>query len=214
MKLVGRYSVTEEVWHSATHGFGILLSIVGLCVLVAFASIKGDAIEIASSAIFGASLIFAYSSSTLYHAITNEKAKQIFRQFDHASIYFLIAGTYTPVALVSLGGVWGWSIFVVVWSVCFIGMVLKFLYPNRFKRLSLFLYLLMGWFIVIAIGKLLEHMDTNGFLLMLLGGIFYSVGVIFYVKKSIPYNHVIWHIFVLLGSISHYFMVLFYIILK
>ena len=212
-KLTQRYSVVEEIINASTHGFGILLSIVGLAVLVAFASIDGSPMLITSCAIFGASLIFSYSSSTLYHAITNEKVKQIFRQFDHASIYFLIAGTYTPIVLVSLGGVWGWTIFGVIWLTAIVGIVLKFVYPHRFKKLSVTLYLIMGWFVVIAIKQLMENMDSGGLWLMLIGGLFYSVGVIFYLWKSLPYNHAIWHLFVLSGSISHYFMVLFYIVL-
>jgi hemolysin III len=183
-----------------------------LVVLVAFASINGSALLITSSAIFGATLIIAYSSSTLYHAITNEKAKQIFRQFDHASIYLLIAGTYTPIVLVSLGGVWGWSIFSVIWATAIFGIILKFVYPKRFKKLSVILYLIMGWFVVIAIKELMQNMDSGGLWLMLIGGLFYSVGVIFYVWKSLPYNHAIWHLFVLAGSISHYFMVLWYVV--
>ena len=212
-KLVGRYSVVEEIINAATHGFGILLSIVGLTVLVAFASLDGSSILIVSCAIFGASLIFSYSSSTLYHAITNEKVKQIFRQFDHAAIYFLIAGTYTPIVLVSLGGTWGWTIFSIIWLTAIAGIVLKFVYPHRFKKLSVILYLIMGWFVVIAINELMENMDSGGLWLMLIGGLFYSVGVIFYVWKSLPYNHAVWHLFVLAGSISHYFMILLYIVL-
>lgn len=211
-KLVGRYSVVEEIINASTHGFGILLSIVGLSVLVAFSSLNGSVMLIVSCAIFGASLIFSYTSSTLYHAITNEKVKQIFRQFDHAAIYFLIAGTYTPIALVSLGGAWGWTIFSIIWLVAIVGIVLKFVYPHRFKKLSVILYLIMGWFVVIAINQLMKNMDSGGLWLMLIGGLFYSVGVIFYVWKSLPYNHAIWHLFVLGGSISHYFMVLLYVI--
>lgn len=211
-KLVGRYSVVEEIINASTHGFGILLSIVGLSVLVAFSSLNGSVMLIVSCAIFGTSLIFSYTSSTLYHAITNEKAKQIFRQFDHAAIYFLIAGTYTPVVLVSLGGTWGWTIFSIIWLSAIIGITLKFVYPHRFKKLSVILYLIMGWFVVIAIKQIMLNMPSGGLWLMLIGGLFYSVGVIFYVWKSLPYNHAIWHLFVLGGSISHYFMVLLYVI--
>jgi len=211
-KLTQRYSFVEEILNASTHGFGILLSIVGLAVLVAFASLEGSPMLIASCAIFGGTLIFAYSSSTLYHAITNEKAKQIFRQFDHASIYLLIAGTYTPVVLAMLEGSLGWSIFVTIWVTAIVGVILKFVYPKRFKKLSVVLYLIMGWFIVIAIKQLMISMDSGGLWLMLIGGFFYSFGVIFYVWKSLPYNHAIWHVFVLAGSISHYFMVLFYVI--
>ena len=211
-KLVGRYTLQEEILNAATHGFGILLSIVGLVVLVAFATLNGSALLITSCAIFGGTLIFAYTSSTLYHAITNEKAKQIFRQFDHSAIYFLIAGTYTPVVLVLLGGAWGWSIFAIIWAVTIFGVVLKFVYPHRFKKLSVALYLIMGWFIIIALKELLVVMPSSGLWLMLIGGLFYSVGVLFYIYKKLPFNHAIWHLFVLGGSISHYFMVLFYVI--
>lgn len=211
-KLVGRYSLAEEILNAATHGLGILLSIVGMAVLVAFASLNGSPILIVSCAIFGGSLILAYTSSTLYHAITNEKAKQIFRQFDHSSIYLLIAGTYTPIVLVLLDETWGWTIFSIVWTISIIGIILKFVYPHRFKKLSVVLYVIMGWFIVIAINKLFENMDSTGLWLLLLGGIFYTVGVIFYIWKKLPYNHAIWHLFVLAGSVSHYFMVLFYVV--
>ena len=210
-KLTQRYSMTEEIINASTHGFGILLSIVGLAVLVAFASLDGSAMLITSCAIFGGTLIFAYSSSTLYHAITNEKAKQIFRQFDHAAIYLLIAGTYTPVLLL-LEPSWGWTIFSIIWTTAIIGVILKFIYPKKFKKLSVGLYLVMGWFIVVVIKQLMISMDSGGLWLMLIGGLFYSVGVIFYVWKSLPYNHAIWHLFVLAGSISHYFMVLFYVV--
>lgn len=211
-KLTQRYSVVEEIINASTHGFGILLSIVGLAVLVAFASINGSPVLITSCAIFGGTLIFAYSSSTLYHAITNEKVKRIFRQFDHAAIYLLIAGTYTPIVLVLLDETWGWTIFTIIWTTAIFGVILKFVFPHRFKKLSVALYLIMGWFVVVAIKQLMQNMESGGLWLMLIGGLFYSVGVIFYVWKSLPYNHAIWHLFVLAGSISHYFMILFYVI--
>ena len=211
-KLTHRYTQKEEILNAVTHGVGILFSIVGLVVLVAFASINGSSILIASSAIFGGTLIFAYSSSTLYHAITNEKAKQLFRQFDHAAIYLLIAGTYTPV-LTLLDSSLGLTIFVTIWTTATIGVILKFVYPHRFKKLSVVLYLVMGWFIVVVIKQLMLNMDSNGLWLMLIGGLFYSIGVIFYIWKSLPYNHAIWHLFVLAGSIFHYFMILLYVAL-
>lgn len=210
-KLTQRYSLSEEILNASTHGIGIILSIVGLVVLVAFASLNGSSLLIGSCAIFGATLIFAYSSSTLYHAITNEKAKQIFRQFDHAAIYLLIAGTYTPV-LTLLDSSLGMTIFIIIWTTAILGVALKFIYPRRFKKLSVVLYLVMGWFILVVIKQLMLSMDSGGLWLMLIGGLFYSIGVIFYVWKSLPYNHAIWHIFVLGGSVSHYFMVLFYIV--
>jgi len=211
-KLVGRYSAKEEMLNAITHGIGILFSIVGLVVLVAFASINGSPTLIVSCAVFGTSLIFAYSSSTLYHAVTNEKTKKIFRKFDHAAIYLLIAGTYTPVVLVLLDGVWGLTIFSIIWATAIFGVVLKFAYPHRFKKLSVALYIIMGWFVLIAIKQLMLNMQSGGLWLMLIGGLFYSLGVVFYTWKSLPYNHAIWHLFVLAGSISHYFMILFYVI--
>jgi len=212
-KLTQRYTQHEEFLNALTHGIGIVLSIIGLVVLVAFAVLDGSAVLVMSCAVFGATLIFAYTSSTLYHAVTNENVKQIFRQFDHSAIYLLIAGTYTPVVLVHLDFVWGLGIFIFIWATAIAGVFLKFRYPHKYKKLSVALYLIMGWFVVIAIKQLMLSMDSNGLWLMLIGGLFYSLGVVFYVWKSLPYNHAIWHLFVLAGSISHYFMVLLYVVL-
>lgn len=209
---VNEFSIAEEIWHAITHGVGLALSIAGLAILVAYAAADGSALAVTSSSIFGATLIVMYGSSTLYHAITHVKIKKIFQQFDHASIYFLIAGTYTPITLMVLGGAWGWSIFSVIWGVATIGIFLKFVYPDRFEKLSLVLYVLMGWMIVIAIQPLLENMESGGLWLLLAGGLSYTVGVIFYVWDGLPFNHAIWHLFVLGGSILHYLMVLIYVI--
>ena len=159
---VNKFSIAEEIWHAITHGVGLVLSIAGLAILVAYAALGESSLAIICSAIFGSTLIIMYGSSTLYHAITDIKIKKIFQQFDHASIYFLIAGTYTPITLITLGGVWGWSIFSVVWGIATIGIFLKFIYPNRFEKLSLVLYVLMGWIIIIAAQPLLENMETGG----------------------------------------------------
>jgi len=209
---VNEFSVTEEIWHAVTHGIGLLLSIAGLTILVAYATLQGSTLSIISSAIFGTTLIVMYGSSTLYHAITHTKIKKIFQQFDHASIYFLIAGTYTPITLLTLGGAWGWSIFSVVWSAAIVGIFLKFAYPGRFEKLSLLLYLLMGWIIIIATEPLLSNMKSGGLWLLLSGGLSYTIGIIFYVWDKLTFNHAIWHLFVLGGSILHFFMVLIYII--
>ncbi len=209
---VNDFTLHEEIWHAITHGLGFFLSIAGLATLVAYASLQGSALAITSSAIFGATLIILYGASTLYHAITHTKIKKIFQQFDHASIYFLIAGTYTPVTLISLGGVWGWTIFSIVWGAAFFGIVLKFAYPGRFEKLSLVLYLLMGWMIVIAMQPLMAHMQSGGLWFLLAGGLSYTAGIIFYLWETLPYNHAIWHLFVLGGSILHYLMVLIYIV--
>ncbi len=209
---VNDFSVAEEIWHAITHGLGLLLSIAGLAVLVGFAALKGSPLLITSVAVFGATLIIMYGASTLYHAITHTQIKKILQQCDHASIYFLIAGTYTPITLVTLGGVWGWTLFGVIWTTAAFGITLKVLYPNRFERVSLSLYLLMGWMIVVALKPLIAAMSEGGMWLMVAGGLSYTFGIIFYIKDHRRYYHTIWHLFVLGGSIFHYFMVLLYVI--
>ncbi len=209
---LNEYSFVEEVWHAITHGVGLLLSIAGLAVLTAYAARQGSALVITCSAIYGATLIMMYGTSTLYHAITQKQVKRVFQQLDHASIYFLIAGTYTPVTLISLGGPLGWSIFLFVWIIAGIGIVLKFVYPNRFEKTSLALYIMLGWCIIVATRPLLESMQSGGLWLLLAGGLSYTIGIIFYVWDNLPFNHGIWHLFVLGGSILHFFMVLIYVI--
>ena len=209
---VNEFSITEEIWHAITHGVGLGLSIAGLVVLVVFSAMDGTALSVTSSAIFGAALIILYGSSTFYHAITNTKIKMIFQQLDHASIYVLIAGTYTPITLLTLEGAWGWSIFGVIWVSALLGISLKMIYPKRFETFSLILYVIMGWMIVIAIQPMLENMESGGLWLLLAGGLSYTFGVIFYVWDNLAFNHAIWHLFVLGGSILHYFMILFYVI--
>ena len=211
-KNVNEFSIAQEIWHALTHGLGLLLGIAGLVVLVVMAVLHSSIMGVVASAIYGSALIVTYGSSTLYHAVTNQKLKKIFQIFDHASIYFLIAGSYTPITLVTLRGGWGWSIFGINWGIAIIGIALKFLYPRRFEKLSLYLYVIMGWLIVVAYHPLLHNMPTGGLWLLLIGGLFYSFGVIFYVQDDKPYFHTIWHLFVLTGSIAHYFMTLFYII--
>jgi len=209
---VNEFSLTEEIWHAVTHGLGLVLSIAALSIMVAYSSQTGSAISVFASALFGSTLIVLYSSSTLYHALTHYELKKKFQLFDHASIYVLIAGSYTHVTLLTLGNRLGYSIFAIVWGVSLIGIYLKFAYPGRFEKLSLVLYLLLGWLIVVALKELLVVMPSGGLWLLLTGGLFYTVGVIFYVWDSLPFNHAIWHLFVMAGSISHFFMVLLYVI--
>ncbi len=206
------YSVGEEIAHTITHGIGALLSVAGLAVLVSFASLNGDAWHIVSCSIYGATLIILYSASSLYHGISHPKAKALLQQFDHAAIYLLIAGTYTPFLLVSLRGVWGWSLFGVIWSIAIVGMIFEFVDAKRFKKLSLWLYLGLGWIVVLAIKPMLAQVEMGGLVLLLLGGLSYSLGVIFYVREQMAYHHAIWHLFVLAGSVFHFFSVLFYVI--
>lgn len=204
------YTTKEEIWSSTVHGFGILFGIAASTVLTAMSSRFGNAWSIVSSAIFGASMIMLYSASTLYHAITNQYAKKVLKKFDHISIYYLIAGTYTPFLLVNLRGPVGWTIFGIIWGLALIGTVLKLCTPtNGIKIWSIGLYLLMGWMIVFASKTLLSNINTSGLVFLILGGLFYTLGIAFYVWKSKKYTHAIWHFFVLCGTIMHFFAILF-----
>jgi hemolysin III len=206
------YSTQEELANAATHGAGVLLSIAALVLLVVFSSIHGDGWHVASTSIFGASLIALYTSSTLYHIVTTPKIKKIFQTLDHSSIFVLIAGTYTPFTLVSLRGLLGWTIFALVWTIAIGGVLLETLTRQKFRKLSLALYLGMGWLIVFAIKPISENIAPGGIILLVSGGLCYSLGVIFYLWKSLLFNHAIWHLFVLAGSILHFFSVFFYVI--
>ncbi|MES9857668.1 MAG: hemolysin III family protein [Sedimenticola sp.] len=207
-----QYSFGEEIAHTITHGVGALLSIAGLAILVAFSALYGDAWHITSCSIYGATLILLYTTSALYHGIPLPNAKRILRQVDHAAIFVLIAGTYTPFTLVNLRGAWGWTLFGLVWGIAIAGVVLELAMKKRYHRLSLSLYLGLGWLVVIAVEPMLSTVGSGGLILLLSGGLCYSLGVIFYVWKSLAYHHAIWHLFVLAGSIFHFFAVLLYVI--
>ncbi len=209
---VNNFSFSEEVWHAITHGVGFILSIVALALLVAFASLNGNVIDIVSSAIYGTTLIIMYGSSTMYHAVTHTEVKRLFQKFDHSAIYFLIAGTYTPVMLVAVGGDIGWTLISIEWIFVVIGVALKFLYPGRFEIFSLVAYVLMGWLIMVVIDTFKANIDPMGFWLIVAGGISYTGGIVFYIKDNINYFHAIWHMFVLAGSAFHFFAILLYII--
>lgn len=207
-----RYTVKEEIFSSVTHGIGALLSIAALVILVAFASVQGDPWKIVSFSIYGFTLFFLYLSSTLYHSVFHEKTKRVLRVFDHASIFLVIAGSYTPIALIALQGVWRWVIFGLVWSLAITGVILKAINLNKTKKFSTALYIAMGWMVIIAIKPMLATIPLGLFGWLLAGGLFYTFGVIFYASKKIPFNHGIWHLFVLGGSIAHFFGILFYLI--
>lgn len=208
-----KYSLGEEIAHSVSHGIGALLSAVGLGFLVWLSVQYGDIWHVTSSIVYGVSLILLYSASTLYHAIPHPKAKRIFQLLDHSMIFVLIAGTYTPFALVSLQGPWGWSLFGVVWGIAFAGILLETLKKERIKWLSLSLYLGLGWMAVVVIKPMLEMVPTVGLLFLLAGGLSYSLGVVFYVRKQMLYHHAIWHLFVMAGSGLHFCAVLFGVVL-
>lgn len=203
-----RYTLGEEIFNSVSHGAGSLLSIAGTVILIVFSAIYADAWAVVSSCVYGASLIVLYTMSTLYHAITSEKAKKFFRIMDHNTIFFLIAGTYTPLTLFCLNGWLGWTLFGIVWGAAIIGIVLNSIDLERFRKPSVVCYILMGWVIILAIRPLMESIPQTSLIFLLIGGVFYTVGVIFYAIKKVRYFHSIWHLFTIAGSIFHYFSIL------
>jgi len=202
----------EEMFNSITHGTGILLSIAALVLLIVFSSIYGTARHVVSCTIFGTSLLLLYTSSTLYHSFRNPGIKKVLRVFDHSCIYILIAGTYTPFLIITLSGVIGWVMFCVIWFLAAIGVAFKILFLNRFKIVSVVAYVLMGWIIIFAIKPLVQTLSSGGIFWLVAGGVTYTLGVIFYVWKKLPFSHAIWHLFVLGGSICHFFAVLFHVL--
>ena len=204
------YTLEEEIWSSIIHGIGAALSIAGLVVLVMFSAIYGDAWSVVSTAVFGTSMIVLYTASTVYHAVPNPEIKKRLKKFDHISIYYLIAGSYTPFLLVTMRGTTGWTVFGIVWGLALIGTFLKlFTQGSGTKIWSIGLYLLMGWMIILASNELFSELPTIGLIFLVLGGLFYTFGIFFYVWKSKKYTHAIWHFFVLLGTIMHFFAVLY-----
>ncbi|MCF6180026.1 MAG: hemolysin III family protein [Geopsychrobacter sp.] len=206
------YGFGEEVANSITHGIGILLAITGLVVMIYFAALYGTRWHIVSCSIFGVTMIFAYTTSTLYHSIPLRGPKKILRIFDHAAIFLLIAGTYTPFALISLRGPWGWSLFGVTWGLAIIGVLGKIFMAKKLAGFSTLLYIAMGWVVIIAARPMLANVETGGLLLLLAGGLAYTGGVIFYALDLMPYNHMVWHLFVMAGSTLHFFAILLYVI--
>jgi len=207
-----RYSLGEEIAHSVTHGLGVVLSIAGLAVMVTLAALRGNAWHVVSCSIFGVTLIFLYTASTLYHSIPHPGAKKVLRLFDHSAIFLLIAGTYTPFTLVTLRGGWGWTLFVLIWGLALVGIIYKITAKTRYRLLSVVLYLGMGWLVLVAIKPMVTSVAMPGLLLLLAGGLCYTLGLIFFVWRRLPYSHAVWHLFVLAGSICHFFAVLLYVI--
>ena len=212
IKNIINYLSLEEFLNAITHGIGAVLAIVGLIVLVLQAYFNGGKWHFVSFLIYGVSLVLLYLASTLYHSFKNEKIKGYLKIFDHSAIYLLIAGNYTPFVLVPLHGTLGWSIFATVWTMAIVGIVFKLFFAKRFKLVSTICYLVMGWFAVVMIKPLLSSLPIGAIYWLLLGGVFYTIGSIFYLIKKIPYNHVIWHLFVLAGSSAHFVAVLIYVL--
>jgi hemolysin III len=200
--------LAEEFANSLTHGLGLLLAVVGTVVLVIVAWAGGSPLHLAAAAIYGATLVALYAASTFYHACREPRRKRVLQVVDHCAIYLLIAGTYTPFALVALPAPLSAGILTVIWSLALVGVLYKIFMFGRYPRLALALYLLMGWMAVLVIRPMIEHVPAPGAVLMALGGLLYTAGVWFYVRDHKPYSHAIWHLFVLGGSACHYFAVL------
>ncbi len=205
-------SLGEEIANSITHGIGAALSIAALVILVVFSSKNGDVWRVVSLSIYGSTLIILYLASTLYHSFSNRRLKRFFRFLDHSSIFLLIAGSYTPIVLVSLRGPLGWTLFGIVWTLAIGGIVAKIFLTGKFGIISAILYIAMGWIVIIAYKSIIQAVPQGLLIWLLIGGLSYTFGIIFFAWKKLPYNHTIWHLFVLGGSITHFFGMLFYIV--
>ena len=208
MEKQNSYSPGEELANSITHGIGFFIGIAVLVLLVVFSALRKSAWEVVSCSIYGATFILLYLSSTLYHSARNPRTRRVLKVIDHSAIYLLIAGTYTPFALVPLRGALGWTIFGVIWACAIIGIFFKVFFTGRFKAVSLVSYLFMGWLCVVAVKPLYRELNTAGFVLFAAGGLCYTVGAVFYAWKSLKGSHAIWHMFVLAGSLCHFFSIL------
>ncbi|GEA59837.1 PAQR family membrane homeostasis protein TrhA [Vibrio comitans] len=207
-----QYSKNEEIANSVTHGAGMIFGIVALVLLLQKAlAHRADTMTIASMAIYGSSMIVLFLASTLYHAVPHQRAKRWLKTFDHSAIYLLIAGSYTPFLLVSLRTPLAIGLMIVIWSIAILGIVMKLAFVYRFKRFSLISYIVMGWLSLIVVYQLAITLHSGGLALLAAGGLIYSLGIVFYVNKRIPFNHAIWHCFVLGGAVCHFLAIYFYV---
>lgn len=202
----------EEIANSVSHGVGALLAIAGTAVMIVTACFTSDAMGIVSAALYGFFTILLYMFSTIYHSLTNTKAKRVFQIFDHCSIFLMILGSYIPVCLCLIRGLWGWVLFSITAFLAVVGIVFNSIDLKRWHKMSMILYVLMGWSLVFMFKHVLEKVPLQGILLLVGGGVFYTLGIIFFAKDKVRYMHYIWHIFVLLGTITQYFFILFYVI--
>lgn len=209
LKKVRELSRSEEIMNAVSHGIGVILGITALIVLLVTASHSGSVWHIVSYSIYGASLIFLYLASTLYHSMPRGRVKDIFKIVDHSAIFLLIAGCYTPITLIALRGALGWTIFGIVWGIAIAGIFLKIFCIKKFKMMSTIMYIAMGWIIIFAIKPLVEILNTKSLMFLVAGGLTYTIGAIFYSLKGMKFNHTIWHIFVLGGSVLHFFTMLY-----
>lgn len=207
------YTHNEEIANTITHGLGIAMSSAGVAVLIVFAALYSTPVAIVSCSIYGISLLLMYSSSTLYHMVRSPRAKRVWRVIDHSAIYLLIAGTYTPFCLIMLQGAWGWALFVIIWVLALLGIITKAIYMGRYPIISVVIYIAMGWLVIIAAKPVLTAFQGWGLGLLTAGGVVYTGGILFYALNRMPFNHAIWHLFVLGGSILQYCSLLFFVIL-
>ena len=205
------YTLGEEIFNSVSHGVGVALACVGFGILIVLSALYGDAWAVSSSIVYSFSLFALYLASTLYHACPNRRVKGVLQVLDHCSIFLLIAGTYTPYTLITLRGALGWTLFAVVWGAAIVGVVLNAIDVRKYSRISMVCYVAMGWVVVLAIRPLMASLAWRGLVLLALGGVFYTVGIVFYVIRR-NYMHSIWHLFVLAGSVCHYLSILLYVI--
>lgn len=204
--------VREEIANSVTHGLGLLAGIAGTVVLVALAAERGETWQVVSAAVYGTTLVALYGASTLYHALKGTKVRETLRLLDHCAIYLLIAGTYTPIALVGIPGGWGWAIFGSVWALATAGIAFKIFSGGRFSPISTGAYVAMGWLCIVAIKPIFEALPTGALVWLLAGGLAYTAGMIFYHSKRVPYSHAVWHLFVVAGSVCHYLAIALYVL--
>jgi hemolysin III len=204
--------VAEEIANTVTHGVGAVLSLGGLVVLVVLASLHGTALHIASVAVYGVTLVLAYLASTLFHAARDARAKELLNLLDHAAIFLLIAGTYTPFSLISLGGVLGWTLFVVIWALAVAGVLFKVFHRRHGRGVSVTFYLAMGWLVIVTGGEMWGALGPGGTFWVVVGGIAYTAGTAFYIWERLPFNHALWHLFVLAGSGCHFAAIVFHVL--
>ena len=204
---VRKQQLGEEIANSISHGVAALLAVTGTVLILLRAAVYGTAISVVSASIYGVSMILLYTFSCLYHALTPPKGKWVFQILDHCSIFLLILGTYIPIALVGIGGTFGWVVFGVIAACAVLGIILNAVDLHRWKKVSLVLYVVMGWLALFTIRPILRAVPPSGVILLLLGGVFYTLGVIFYKKKELKYMHFVWHLFVMAGSVFHFFMI-------
>jgi len=211
MKDTHVYTKKEEVVNAITHGIGVLLSITALVFLVMFAVQNGSTWHVVTFTIYGVSMLLLYLSSTLVHSFPEGKLKDLFEIFDHSAIYLFIAGTYTPFTLIVINGALGWTLLGIVWGIAIAGIVFKSFFVKKFLYISTILYVVMGWLIVIGWNPLVNTLPTAGITLLVVGGLLYTIGAIFYVWRGFTFHHAVWHLFVLAGSVTHFFAILFYV---